>query len=343
MRRRGAEDETRGLWSRILGALARWFRRAPTPGRYLAGRAGAWNGWLATHPTVLPRRDYRLYIPKSLSRFRAAPLIVLLHGCRQTPDEIARGTRIEALADRLGCYVLLPQQSEQANPYRCWNWFDIATASGIGEAAIVAAMMDKALKWRRVDPERTAAIGMSAGAALAAILGVHHGDKVRAVVSVAGIASGAAATPLTALSVMRRGPETDVASIGRAAHATAKPAARRVPLLAIHGRHDDVVAPLHAAALARQFLARNGLDVPSGSDAALPDPDHVRRESPNRGHGFHVRDWETDGRVVVRLVEVDDLAHAWSGGDSRLAFNDAAGPDATAMIDAFLESAWPKR
>lgn len=329
------------LWIRLKETLARWFRREPAPGYYVEGRAAAWNGWLATNPTVLPRREYQLYLPRGASRFRPMPLIVLLHGCNQSSDEIARGTRIAALADKLGSYVLLPKQSERANPYRCWNWFDPATATGRGEAAIVASMMRKALRWRRRDDERTAAIGMSAGAGLAAILGVHHGDAVRAVVTVAGIASGAVASPLTALTVMKRGPETDVAAIGRDAHDAAADEASRVPLLAIHGRHDDVVAARHAAALARQFLARNGFEVPAGSDTALPDPDHARHEVPVRGRAFHVRDWEADGRLAVRLVEVDDLGHAWSGGDARLAYNDAAGPSATAMIEQFLDAAWP--
>jgi poly(3-hydroxybutyrate) depolymerase len=198
--------------------------------------------------------------------------------------------------------------------------------------------MRKAMRWRRADEARTAAIGMSAGAALAAILGVRHGDSVRAVVSVAGIACGAAASPLTALTVMKRGPETDVAAVGR----EAGDGARSVPLLAIHGRSDDVVAPRNAAALVRQFLARNGVDVPKGSESTLPDPDHARRESPLRGHGFALREWQCGDALAARLVEIDDVGHAWSGGDASLPFNDAAGPDATAMAGAFLELVWAR-
>jgi poly(3-hydroxybutyrate) depolymerase len=326
------------FWSRIKASATRWFTRAPRAGHYVEGAAFAWRGWLATNPTVWPRRRYLLYVPTGASRFRPMPLVVLLHGCRQTPEEIARATRIAALADRLGSYVLLPRQKDAANPYRCWNWFDGATASGRGEAAIVAAMMRKAMRWRRADEARTAAIGLSAGAALAAILGVRHGDSVRAVVSVAGIACGAAASPLTALTVMKRGPETDVAAVGR----EAGDGARSVPLLAIHGRSDDVVAPRNAAALVRQFLARNGVDVPKGSESTLPDPDHARRESPLRGHGFALREWQCGDALAARLVEIDDVGHAWSGGDASLPFNDAAGPDATAMAGAFLELVWAR-
>lgn len=330
------------FWSRVKATLAGWFRRAPQPGRYVEGAAFSWRGWLSLNPMVWPRRHYLLYVPLGASRLRPMPLVVLLHGCKQTPEEIARGTRIAALADRLGSYVLIPRQEQSANPFRCWNWFDGATAAGRGEAAIVAAMMRKATRWRRLDGSRTAAVGISSGAALAAILGVRHGDRFRAVVSVAGLACGAAASPLTALTVMKRGPESDVAAIGRGAHDAAEAPARRVPLLAIHGRADDVVAPRNAAALVRQYLARNGAGVPPGSASTLPDADRERRESPVRGHPFAVRDWERDGATVAQLVEVDGLGHAWSGGDASLPFNDAAGPDATAMAGAFLELVWPR-
>src|SRR5512147_815236 len=127
-----------GLWTSIKATFARWFGRAPS-GYTIDGAAWAWRGWLSTNPSVLPRRKWRLYVPKGASRFQPAPLIVLLHGCNQSPEEIAKGTRIEALADRLGSYVLMPCQSERANPYHCWNWFDGATAEGRGEAAIVLA------------------------------------------------------------------------------------------------------------------------------------------------------------------------------------------------------------
>ena len=134
-----------GFASGIRATLARWFGGGgPAPARTLGGAAFAWRGWLST-AWVWPRRRYRFHIPAGASRFRAMPLIVLLHGCRQSADEIARGTRIEALADRLGAYVLMPEQSERANPYRCWNWFDPVTAAGRGEAAIVLAAMTKAM------------------------------------------------------------------------------------------------------------------------------------------------------------------------------------------------------
>ncbi len=331
------------LWPRLKTTLARWFERGkPAPGHYVSGAAFAWRGWLSINPWVWPRRKWRMYVPKGASRFRDMPLIVLLHGCNQSPEDIAQGTRIEKLADQLGAYVLMPRQHERANPYRCWNWFDEATAEGRGEAAIVLAAMRKAMHWRSLDESRTAAIGISAGAALAAILGIRHADRVRAVVSVAGLPCGAASKPIMALTVMKRGPDIDVAKLGLAVHDAAPPDGKRVSLLAIHGRADDIVAPRNSGALVRQYLARNEVDVPKGSESSLPEPDHARQENPVRGKPFRVREWEKDGGLVARLVEIDDLGHAWSGGDASLPFNAAPPPDATAMAGAFLEQVWPR-
>ena len=82
--------------------------------------------------------------------------------------------------------------------------------------------------------------------------------------------------------------------------------------------------------------------MPKGSESTLPDPDHARRESPIRGHGFALREWQCGDALAARLVEIDDVGHAWSGGDASLPFNDAAGPDATAMAGAFLDLVWAR-
>src|SRR5512134_1604868 len=89
-------------WTRVKSAFARWFRRPPRPGRWVEGHATSLHGLVWFRPWVFPRRRFRLYLPRGFSLAKRAPLIALIHGCRQTPEEFARGTRIEALADRLG-------------------------------------------------------------------------------------------------------------------------------------------------------------------------------------------------------------------------------------------------
>jgi poly(hydroxyalkanoate) depolymerase family esterase len=318
-----------------LARLRTLFRREPAPGRWTEGAAWSWHGWIGFRPWTLPRRPLRLYRPRGHSRWKRAPLIVLLHGCKQTADDIARGTRIAALADAQGALVLCPEQVDGANPYRCWNWFDPRTASGKGEAAIVAAMIRKVRRAHRVDADRVLVAGMSAGAALAAVVGLHHRDHVSSVFTHAGIASGAALSAFTALTVMRRGPETDIAVIARQAVREASP--RVVTLCVVQGLADDVVAPRHAAALGRQYLAASGSDVPAGSETTLPPADFDARDLSSLPYAVREREWRRDGKPVVRLVEIDNLGHAWGGGDDALPFNDARAPDVTAMLGKWLE------
>jgi poly(3-hydroxybutyrate) depolymerase len=112
-----------------------------------------------------------------------------------------------------------------------------------------------------------------------------------------------------------------------------------VPLLAIHGAVDDLVAARNAAGLARQFLALNGVPVPDGSETTLPPPDAESRDASTLPYLQRTREWRQDGRAIVRLVEIEGLGHAWSGGDPSVPFNDGAAPDATAMIGKWIEEA----
>ncbi|MCC6198349.1 MAG: PHB depolymerase family esterase [Burkholderiales bacterium] len=335
-----------GWWQRLKDRLAGWFRREPAPGHYESGSKFSVRGWVATAPMVWPSREYLVYVPKGRSRWKRAPLLVLCHGCKQTPEDIARGTRVEALADRMGCVVLLPRQKDSANPWRCWNWFEQRTGDGNGEAAIVAAQIRRVRRAYRIDRKRVLAAGMSAGGALAAILGVRYPHLVTAVAVHSGLAAGAARSAMTALSVMTHGPDRDVERIAEEARARAAPHDVRVPLLAIHGERDDVVRPVNAVALVRQYLALNAHPAIAGQPhgtPALPDPDREAAIRTPEGRTQMVRDWYRDGRLVARHVEVTDLGHAWSGGDTALVYNDAAAPDAMALVGAFIEDALSSR
>ena len=323
-------------WHRIKERVGGWFRREPAPGRLEEGSKLSAHGWVGSAPAVWPRRDYVVYVPKGAPRFRRSPLVVLLHGCKQTADDIARGTRIAEFADREGTVVLMPMQKDSANTWRCWNWFDPRTSRGDGEAAIVAAQIRSVRRRYRIDRKRVYVAGMSSGGALAAILGVRFPRLVTAVAVHSGIACGAAQSGMTAISVLKRGPEQDVEAIAVAVREAAMPHEIRVPLLAIHGDRDEVVPPAHAAALVRQYLALNGDDPARAPDAQarIPHPD---------GRVEIVHDWRRDGRLVVRHVEVQGLGHAWSGGDASLDFNDAGPPDATALLGTFFADALSSR
>jgi len=213
---------------------------------------------------------------------------------------------------------------------------------GGGEAAIVAAMVRVVRRRYRADPRRVVAVGMSAGAALAAVLGIRFPRYVRAVVAHSGMACGAATSAMAAGDVMRRGPHTDVEAIGMQARAGA---VLPVPLLAIHGASDSVIAPVNTIALVRQYLRFNGHPAASAerdSPAELPQADSERTERTDDGRDVTTAEWRIDNRLIVRYVAVAGLGHAWSGGDDALPFNDARAPDASALVSEFLRDALPK-
>ncbi len=324
------------LWYR----LCRWLGIPAPQGRWVDGEARSARGFLAIAPLVPARREYRLYVPRGYSRWRRSAMVVLCHGCRQTPEAFAQGTRIAAVADARRWLVLMPRQRNDANAWSCWNWFDPATERGVGEAAIVAKMTARLARRFRADRGRVFVAGLSAGGALAAILGVRHPDVYCGVAVHSGLACGAAGSPLAAATAMTRGPQTDVAAIGRAARREGL----RVPLLAIHGMADDVVAPRNAGALVRQFLALNGLDAgdhelpgPSSDSDAPTSPASAGGGPPGSSqHPMRERDWRDAEGLAARLIEIGGLAHAWSGGDSTLPYNDAAAPDACALIAQWI-------
>jgi poly(3-hydroxybutyrate) depolymerase len=332
----------RRLWLRIKALFerlrTRFFPRVVAPGRFESGSASSWRGFITTAPIVAPERDYLVYVPRGYSRWRRAALFVLCHGCQQTPEEIASLAAVADRADREGWLVLLPRQVDTANRYHCWNWFETNTTRGGGEAAIVAAQIVAVRRHYRARRERVWVAGLSAGAALAAVLGLRYPRLVCGVVTHSGLACGAASSPAAALTVMRHGPDNDVARIADEARGLERDLGS-VALLAIQGDRDDIVAPVNGIGLVDQFLRFNAH--PAGRSgyrptaASLPPSDASSHEANAEGHGVRVDDWAIDGRVVVRHVTVEGLGHAWSGGDARFAFSDPLGPDALDLFTRF--------
>ncbi|MBP0632590.1 PHB depolymerase family esterase [Cupriavidus sp. AcVe19-1a] len=274
---------------------------------------------------LVPQLSYHLYIPSKRHR-GPLPVVVLLHGCRQTPDAISAGTRMNALAEEEGFIVAYPQQPLRRQVQRCWQWFDLSAAEGGREAHAVSALLD-ALAARQDVREREIYIaGMSAGAAMAAVVALRYPGKVAAVAMHSGVVIGAANTPHSGLYAMRHGATAEPAWLLDAAGVT--PGGPAMPALVIHGLADDAVHPVNGRLLARQFLAYNGLE-----DRLAATPDPAPAEEPGRCREYRFGRWSRD---LVALVEVEGLDHAWSGGDASYGFHSDIGPDASAMMWDFL-------
>lgn len=278
----------------------------PEPGKVVTGRMALPDGGT--------ERGYRLFRPVGVGDGGApAPLVVWLHGCTQNAEDFATGTRIDRFASEQGFIVLQPEQDSGANPRSCWNWFNRRDQqTDRGEAALIAAMTQAAIASGLVDSRRVYVAGLSAGGAMAALMGQLWPDLYAAVGVHSGLPAWAARNVPAALWVMRRGA------------IPAKGIAHPPPLIIVHGDADKVVVPANAAALLRQYETEAG----SGEEREIAGPGRLPTRISTRRNKA--------GQVRVELWMVAGGGHGWMGGDSRGSHTEPQGPDATGEILRFF-------
>jgi poly(hydroxyalkanoate) depolymerase family esterase len=254
-------------------------------------------------------RPYKLFVPTTLAS--GAPLVVMLHGCTQSADDFAAGTRMNELAQAQGFLVAYPEQVSSANAQRCWNWFNPNDQRrDQGEAAIIAGLTKAVIAEFGADPSRVFVAGMSAGGAQAAVLGSTYPDLFAAIGVHSGLACGAAHDMMSAFSAMQQG-RPGQGTLG-------------VPAILFHGDRDNTVNPRNADSVAAQ-LASGGIETHETGTAAggLSYTRLIRRG--------------TDGKPLLEQWTVQNLGHAWSGGSSAGSYTEPRGPDASReMLRFFL-------
>ncbi|OWQ45836.1 hypothetical protein CDL60_18460 [Roseateles noduli] len=264
--------------------------------------------------------DYKLYVPPGDPSV-ARPLLLMLHGCTQNPDDFAVGTRMNELARRHGWLVLYPAQSSKVNPQGCWNWFKTGhQARGRGEPALLAALTHHVMSTHRVDARQVHVAGLSAGGAMAAVLGQTYPELFAAVGVHSGLPCGAVASAPEALAMMRTGQAT------RTAPRAGASSPRAIPTIVFHGTRDMTVHPL------------NGEHVYADASTGLQGTERV--EQGREGGRAYTRKTcvAADGRSLAELWLIDGAGHAWSGGDRRGSHADAQGPDAAEQMVRFFSS-----
>jgi len=266
-------------------------------------------------------RAYKLYIPSGHGK-GLRPLIVMLHGCTQSPDDFAAGTRMNFVAEEHACFVVYPEQSSAANASKCWNWFKTGDQKrGQGEPDIIAGITRQVLADYKIDPKRIYVAGLSAGGAAAAIAGEAYPDLYAAVGVHSGLACGVAHDMPSAFAAMQgRHPAPD----HKSSRQTGLP--NRIPTIVFHGDRDSTVHP------------RNGGEVIDRARAG-GEFQTVVENGNAAGHSYTrsiLRD--AKGRGLLEQWVIHGAGHAWSGGSPSGSFTDQKGPDATKeMIRFFLE------
>jgi poly(hydroxyalkanoate) depolymerase family esterase len=262
--------------------------------------------------------DYELFVPMSTTAPPGSrPLVLMLHGCTQNPADFAAGTRMNELAQAQGFIVLYPAQSRQMNPQGCWNWFKHShQRRGHGEPELLASLTRTVMQHHGVDPARVYVAGLSAGGAMAAVLGTCYPELYAAVGVHSGLAAGVAHDLPSALAAMKGAPPA----------APAAPANGK-PVIVFHGDADATVHPHNAAAV---VACSTHPTATATTETVAPDRPGQRRATCR----VHRR---ADGHVVAEHWTVHGAGHAWSGGSPAGSYTDASGPDASAAMWRFFE------
>ncbi len=267
-------------------------------------------------------RAYKLYIPSGHNN-GPRPLIVMLHGCTQTPDDFAAGTRMNFVAEGQSCFVVYPEQAASANSSKCWNWFKSGDQKrDQGEPAIIAGITRQVMADYKIDPSRIYIAGLSAGGATAANVAEAYPDIYAAVGVHSGLACGVARDLPSAFAAMQgQHPVPDPKRDWQ------RGVLNSLPTIVFHCDRDTTVHP------------RNGAEVVARAGAGGEFKTIIEKGSSPAGRSYtRSTQHDASGRRPVEEWIIHGAGPAWSGGNTSGSFPDPTGPDATKeMLRFFLE------
>jgi poly(hydroxyalkanoate) depolymerase family esterase len=309
-------------------------RRALGAGHNPPEAAGLSNFQKHDFSNAAGTRAYKVYVPAG-SSVGPRPMVVMLHGCTQSADDFAAGTQMNRLADEHGFLVVYPEQSAQANPSKCWNWFQPQDQlRDSGEPSLIAGIVREVVQQQGADTGRIFVAGLSAGAAMAVVLGETYPDVFAGVGAHSGLPYRSAHDVQSALGAMKGG-RSGMPGLnerpGEGSGARRKPR-QAVPVIVFHGDRDHTVQQSNGRQIERQAQAAH--DARGGRDAL-----HVSSQTgvaPGGRHFTRTDYRDTAGQARIESWTLHGAGHAWSGGHASGSYTDAAGPDASAEMMRFF-------
>lgn len=295
----------------------------------LAGKGRYLSGSCTNHAGT---RAYKLYVPSTYSG-KALPLVVMLHGCTQNPDDFAAGTGMNAAAEDHNCFVVYPAQAQSANGSNCWNWFNAGDQRrGHGEPSIIAEITHQIGREYRIDASRIYVAGLSAGGAMAAVMGATYPELYAAVGIHSGLPYGVAHDMPSAFAAMKS--RKGKASARHVSVKAPAPLGHTMPAIVFHGDRDTTVHPCNGDQVLAQCVS-------PAERTATGRPAKVERGTAASGRTYtRTVHHDGEGKAIAEQWVLHGAGHAWSGGSSHGSYTDPAGPDASReMLRFFLTQA----
>ena len=279
-------------------------------------------------------RAYKVYVPAGTSD-APRPMMVMLHGCTQSADDFAAGTQMNRLADEHGFVVVYPEQASHANASKCWNWFKPQDqARGAGEPSLIAGIVREVAQRHDADPRRIYVAGLSAGAAMAVVLGETYPEVFAGVGAHSGLPYGSAHDIPSAMAAMKGGRSgmPGLKNIPGAAGAPSRKAVQAVPLIVFHGDRDHTVQHTNGAHIEQQARDAHGAQA-GGADLHVSTLSGVSSGGRRFSRTVYT---DPEGQARIESWTLHGAGHAWSGGHASGSYTDGIGPDASAEMVRFF-------
>ncbi len=305
-------------------------------GEWVSGNASSASG----------SRDYALWVPygyQNRDKPKSLPLVMMLHGCMQKPQDLAAISGMNEIADKNNFLVVYPEQTKEANPLRCWNWFDTKHQERVsGEPSLLAAIVQQVDSTHDIDTRRVYVAGISAGAAMAVVMGATYPDLFSGVGVMAGLAFKAGTSVETGLAAMKQGgpnpQQQGLFAFKAMGNNVRGRSIRRMPVIVFHGDADPYLSPINADQVIAQWATTNDyLDDGNDNNSVKSEPAETIERSVPAGHNYtrYVYN-DRSGRRLMEKWIVKGLGHTWSGSPTAAPFADPKRPNASEEMWRFF-------
>lgn len=278
--------------------------------------------------------SYELSVPSAYRAGTAVPLVVALHGCTETADAFRQLTHFDQLGEKENAIVVFPDRSNFTDSTSCWNWYKSAHMQrGSGEPALIAGLTADVMSRYSIDPHRVYVAGLSAGGAMASVMGATYPD----VFAAAGVGSGCEYAASAACAGYHG---IDPEDAGKQAYAAMGAQRRVMPVIVFQGDRDTTVPEVNAEQVVQQWQATDDWADDGARNDSIPPEPYASTDATAQGGRTYTVERYADGhdRELLEFWLVHGMTHAWSGGCACEQYSDPAGPDETAAMFAFFTS-----